>query len=181
MVGDVTKQVFCVSCHVPKYFYVDETRRCIQCDDHFTFSGSEQKYWYEVRKFNFSSVPVRCARCRKLRRSEHALREQIAQSKKAVQAVPTDPSAHLAVARAIVEYHERTGAGRLDEAVAAARQATKLWPTAPDAALWEGIAHARAGRTKRARECLSRFLESAVSAEPGLTAKARTYLTQAST
>jgi hypothetical protein len=46
--GDVMKQVLCASCHVPKYFYVDETRRCAQCGERFTFSGKEQKYWYEV-------------------------------------------------------------------------------------------------------------------------------------
>ena len=41
--------------------------------------------------------------------------------------------------RAIVECHERTGAARLDEAVATARTAARLWRDAPDASLWEGI------------------------------------------
>lgn len=133
--GEVTRQVFCTAHHVPKYFYVDETRTCIQCSDRFTFSGAEQKYWYETRKFNFSSLPVRCPKCRRLRRSEHALREQIARAKLAAKTSPDDPSAQLAVARAIVEYHERTGAGQLAEAVAAARRAMSLWPDSPDASL----------------------------------------------
>jgi hypothetical protein len=79
--GDVSKQVFCSACHEPKYFYVDETRTCVQCGSRFTFSAAEQKYWYETRKFNFSSIPIRCKNCRRLRRSEHALREQIARAR----------------------------------------------------------------------------------------------------
>src|SRR6185295_15562377 len=46
--ADVGQQVF-YEWHVPKYFYVDEARRCMQCDEPFTFSAKEQKYWYEVR------------------------------------------------------------------------------------------------------------------------------------
>jgi hypothetical protein len=176
--GDVSKQVFCSACHEPKYFYVDETRTCVQCGSRFTFGGAEQKYWYETRKFNFSSIPIRCKNCRRLRRSEHALREQIARARQATQVSPTDPSAYLALAQAIVEYHERTDAGRLDEAVAAARKASKLWRDAPDATLWEGIAHARSGRAKQARECLSKFLSRSGGTHGSLQAKAQTYLVQ---
>jgi len=175
---DVSKQVFCSACHEPKYFYVDETRTCVQCGSRFTFSGAEQKYWYETRKFNFSSVPVRCKTCRRLRRSEHAMREQIARAKQATRDAPTDPNGHLALARAIVEYHERTGAASLDDAVAAARKAAKLWRDAPDASLWEGIAHSRAGRPKQARERLSQFLNRAKNVHVSLVAKAREYLAQ---
>jgi hypothetical protein len=176
--GDVSKQVFCSACHEPKYFYVDETRTCVQCGSRFTFSGTEQKYWYETRKFNFSSVPIRCKNCRRLRRSEHAMREEIARARQATRDAPTDPSAHLALARAIVEYHERTGAARLADAVAAARKAAKLWRDAPDASLWEGVAHARAGRAKQARERLSEFLNRAQNVHASLVAKAREYLAQ---
>src|SRR5262245_26577369 len=107
--GDVSKQVFCSACHDPKYFYVDEMRTCVQCGTRFTFSASEQKFWYETLRFNFSSVPIRCKTCRRLKRSEHALREQIALARQATRQAPDDPAAHLAVAKAIVEYHERTG------------------------------------------------------------------------
>lgn len=176
--GDVSKQVYCTVCHVPKYFYVDETRTCVQCGSRFTFSGAEQKYWYETRKFNFSSVPIRCKGCRRLRRSEHAMREQIALARQATLSTPSDPSTHLALAQAIVEYHERTGAGRLDDAVAAARRAGKLWRDAPDASLWEGVAHARAGRAKQARERLSEFLNRAPSTHASLRAKAQHYLAE---
>lgn len=140
--GDVEKQVFC-EYYVPKYFYVDETRRCFQCGNEFIFSAREQKYWYETRKFNFHSVPIRCASCRRQRRSEHALREQVGSARRAVEADSQDPAAHLALARAIVELHERTGTGGLDEAIAAARKAARLWPNAPGAADLEARARAR--------------------------------------
>jgi hypothetical protein len=79
--GDVRKQVYCPWHHVPKYFYVDHEDECIQCGNRFTFRATEQKYWYETLKFNFRSVPIRCLDCRRQRRSEHALREQIARTK----------------------------------------------------------------------------------------------------
>jgi tetratricopeptide (TPR) repeat protein len=129
-------------------------------------------------KFNFCSVPIRCQACRRLRRSEHAMREQIARARQATQNAPADPGAHLALARAIVEYHERTGDGRLDDAVAAARKAARLWRDAPDASLWEGIAHARAGRVRQAHECLSEFLNRAPSTHRSLHVKAREYLSR---
>jgi len=174
----VSKQTFCRACHDPKYFYVDETRTCIQCGSDFTFSAAEQKYWYETRQFNFASVPIRCKRCRRQRRTEHAMREQIARARQAARDAPTDPEVQLALARAIVEYHERTDAGRLDDAVAAARKAAKLWPEAPDASLWEGIAHARAGRAKQARERLAQFVSRDARAPASLILKAEEYLAQ---
>src|SRR4030095_14215073 len=79
--GNVFKQVFCPAHHTPKYFYVDEEQQCIQCGNSFVFNGTEQKYWYDTLKFNFSSIPIRCISCRRERRSEHALREQIARAK----------------------------------------------------------------------------------------------------
>jgi tetratricopeptide (TPR) repeat protein len=178
--GDVAKQVFCPMCHVPKYFYIDERRTCVQCGDLFTFEASEQKYWYERLKFNFYSLPIRCPSCRRARRSDRALNQQLATAKAALRDSPEDPAAHLAFARAIVEYHERTGHGRLEDAVASCRRAAKLWPQAPDASLWEGIAHARAGRTVRARECLMHFLNSDASKHKTWIAKAKDYLNKSS-
>ncbi|SRR6266542_1793243 len=90
--GDVSKQVFCSACHVPKYFYVDEQSQCLQCGRSFTFGATEQKYWYETLKFNFHSAAVRCPDCRRLRRSERALREQIAHGRAAITSAPDDPA-----------------------------------------------------------------------------------------
>jgi hypothetical protein len=114
--GDVSKQVFCTACHTPKYFFVDEERQCIQCGNAFIFTGSEQKYWYETLKFNFSSIPIRCVSCRRERRSEQALRQQIARAKAEIGS--EDPAPYLALARAIIEYHEKTEHGDLNQAIA---------------------------------------------------------------
>jgi Probable zinc-ribbon domain len=140
--GDVSRQDFCTACHTPKYFYVDERHRCIQCGDDFMFTGREQKYWYETRRFNFCSVPIRCPRCRRRRRTEHALREQVAVARHAVESDAGDPAAHLALARAIVELQERTGTGRLEVAIAAARKAAKLWRGSVEAMTLEARARA---------------------------------------
>jgi Probable zinc-ribbon domain len=156
--GDVARQVFCPAHHVPKYFYIDEPRTCIQCAQRFVFRAEEQKYWYETLKFNFASVPVRCLGCRRSRRSERALREQMAAARTDLRQRPTDPAGYLALARSIVEYHERTRQGDLDAAIAAARKAASLWPDTSEPALWEGVAHARAGRAAKARINLERFL-----------------------
>lgn len=156
--GNVQNQAFCSACHCPKYFYVDEERQCVQCGENFTFQAAEQKYWYENLKFNFSSVPIRCLRCRRLRRSEHALREQIARARAHVREGRSDPAAHLALARALVEYHVRTNQGDLTLAIASARRARRLWPEAPEPLYWEGIAQARSKRSAKARESLTAFL-----------------------
>lgn len=156
--GNVRNQVFCSACHVPKYFYVDEERKCVQCGENFTFRAAEQKYWYENLKFHFSSVPVRCLRCRRLRRSQHALREQIARARAHVREAGSDPAAHLALARALVEYHARTNQGDLTAAIASARRARRLWPEAPEPLYWEGMAQARARHSAKARESLLAFL-----------------------
>ena len=172
--GDVRKQNYCAAHHYPKYFYVDEPRECIQCGDAFIFHASEQKYWYETLKFNFSSIPVRCIKCRRERRSEHSLREQIARAKANIPS--NDPAAYIALARAIVEYHEKTELGDLNEAIAAARKAQSLWPEAAEPSLWEGIAHARAARPAKARLALTRFLASAENTPATLRRRAESYL-----
>lgn len=154
--GDVRKQEYCPAHHTPKYFYVDEDCDCIQCGKGFIFHAREQKYWYETLKFNFSSIPIRCLQCRRERRTDHALREQIARAKAEVG--ETNPAAYLALARAIVEYHERTKQGDLNQAIAAARKAEALWPESSEPGLWEGIAQALAGRRQKAQAALNSFL-----------------------
>jgi putative zinc ribbon protein len=172
--GDVRKQVFCPAHHDPKYFYVDEDRQCIQCGKDFIFHAKEQKYWYEALKFNFSSIPIRCLQCRRERRSEHALREQIARAKADVRA--KNPAGHIALARAIVEYHERTKQGNLNEAIAASRKAAALWPNSSEPYLWEGIAQALSGRRDKAQISLKTFLFKTPNAPLALRNKAHNYL-----
>ena len=172
--GDVKKQNYCAAHHTPKYFYLDESHTCIQCGNDFAFRAEEQKYWYETLKFNFSSIPIRCPQCRRARRSEHALREQIARAKADIRA--KNPAGHIALARAIVEYHERTEHGDLSEAIGAARKAAELWPESVEPSLWEGIAHALSGRHDKARVTLTSFLSQARKVPGAWRTKAEKYL-----
>jgi hypothetical protein len=175
--GDVTRQVYC--CDVPKYFYVDEGRHCVQCGQDFVFAAREQKYWYESLQFNFSSVPVRCPACRRQRRSAAAVGRQTGLARRATETSPADPAAWLSLARALVEAHERTGHANLDEAIGAARRCAGLWPERAEPLLWEGVAQARSRRPARARACLLRFLERRQGVGRLLT-KARHYLDEVS-
>jgi hypothetical protein len=159
--GDVRKQHYCPVCHVPKYFYQDITKTCLQCGADFVFSASEQKYWYESLKFHFDSVAVRCAECRKKRRSEKNLQAQIAESKAMLKKSPDDPALLLSFATALIRCHERVGQGDLNEAIAAARQSQKHWPDSLEPLFWEGLAHYLAGRLKKAEVLLRRYLELA--------------------
>lgn len=175
--GDVRRQHFRGMCHVPRYFYVDEERVCAQCGRAFTFTGREQKHWYEKLCFPFDSVPVRCLACRRQRRTASALREELARTRAAVQERPDDPAAWLALARALVELHTRTGAGRLDDAVAASRKAQRLWPEAVEGLYWEARAQAGLGREPKARDAFARFLAVPAGRKRyAMAAEARAYL-----
>lgn len=174
--GNPRSQSFCAACHVPRYFFVDEDRTCVQCGRPFVFGAAEQKHWYEKLKFHFGSVPVRCLDCRRLRRSERALRGQIASAGAQLRQSPADPAAHLAVAQAIVELHVRSGRGQLDQAIAAARRAAELWPHAVEPRYWEAVAQSRAGRRARALALIAAVVERAGALRPSLRERARILL-----
>src|SRR5262249_10185870 len=124
--GDITRQVYC--CDTPRYFYVDEPRTCVQCRRPFVFGAAEQKFWYETMRFNFASTAVRCVECRRQRRSDRALREQMAAAVAAVEAAPVEPAALLALAETTIAFVRRFGQGQLDRALAAVRQARQRRP-----------------------------------------------------
>jgi hypothetical protein len=156
--GDPSKQVFCTVHHVPKYFYVDETRACLDCGSNFVFEATEQRFWYETLKFNFNSVAVRCRSCRRRRRSVNALNSQVAAARAAASSEGSSPTAYLDLAEALVRLHQRTGHGSLDDAVAAARRARDLWKQSAEPDFWEGLAHHLAGRDHRAEDLLRSFV-----------------------
>jgi hypothetical protein len=163
--GDPSKQVFCSVHLVPKYFFVDERRVCVDCDEEFLFGAAEQRYWYETLKFNFGSVAIRCPRCRKRQRRQSTLNAQVAAARAALEADPDSPTAHLDLAESLVLLHRQSGQGRLSDAVAAARRVRELWPQNAEADLWEGLAHAQAGRLARARTLLQAFMSRASSVQ----------------
>ncbi len=156
--GEPRRQLYCHD--VPKYFYVDEPRTCLQCKQPFVFGAKEQKYWYETLKFNFASHAVRCLACRKLRRTEDALRQALARVLKDLESHPKDAGLLLELARTTVDYRERTGEGDLDRAIAACRVARDEHPV-PESLYWEGRCQSLAGRTAKARACFTEFLEQA--------------------
>lgn len=157
--GDITKQNFCLE--TPYYFYVDKRNTCIQCRQEFLFSAQEQKYWYESLGFSQNSLAVRCKVCRRQRRSEASIRHQVSVAKAAARAEPRNPTAHVEVARTLFTLHTRLGAGRLDDAIAAARKAIRLNPRRYDALFWEAACQQAAGRKRTADKLFAKFIELA--------------------
>ena len=164
--GDPHKQLGIGAFDVPRYFYLDQERCCVQCREQFVFSGREQKYWYESLGFNFASRAIRCLECRRKRRSDKALHHAVADAKQQLVDRPEDPAALLALAEALVELHARTGFGKLQEAIAAARKARRLLAEGPAADrassyYWEGRAQDLRGMEDKARAALERFVADA--------------------
>lgn len=146
-------QIFC--CSGPKLWYEDDDRTCVQCGLSFTFSASEQRYWYETLAFHESSTAIRCLRCRKARRSRKALHAQLAMALRATEALPKDPHRWLELARVTAEL----GRGDRARAISAARRAWRLSKEQlPEALFWEANLQRAAGRDAKALELEERFL-----------------------
>lgn len=180
--GDVYQQHFCPICHIPRYFYVDQERSCVECGRDFVFAASEQKYWYEKLQFHFDSVPIRCPECRRKQRSRKALNIALSRAKSGFKEKPDDPARALAVAEALVRLNEHTGEGDLKEAVALARKAgrsaAKARSLQAQALFWEGKAQALLGRHDRATALFQEALEALPANKRGaiLRAEAEWYL-----
>ena len=159
--GDILKQAYCGSFHVPRYFYVDIDKLCVQCAEAFVFGAAEQKFWYESLGFRLDSTAIRCRRCRRRQRTIRALNAQIAAVRRGLQGAPEDPSLLLSLAEALVRYHQRRGEGSLEDAVAAARKASKLWPENAEPLFWEGLALCRGGFEEKGSGVLWDFLRRA--------------------
>ncbi|HEV2845685.1 MAG TPA: zinc-ribbon domain-containing protein [Thermoanaerobaculia bacterium] len=184
--GDVAKQHFCPICHVPRYFYVDQERPCVECGRDFVFSAREQKYWYEDLRFHFDSVAIRCPECRRKQRTRKTLNAAVARAKSRLAAEPADPERALAVAEALVRLNEHTGEGDLKEALALARKAgrsaSKGRSLQAEAHFWEGKAQVLLGRHDRATPLFQAALEALPTNKrrASLRAEAGWYLSTAS-
>jgi hypothetical protein len=64
--ADVSKQNYTV---VPRHWYISAVIPCSECGEEFTFTASEQRFWYEDRAFYVDSFPNRCVECRKRKRA----------------------------------------------------------------------------------------------------------------
>jgi hypothetical protein len=71
--ADISKQHYTIC---PRYWYVDATFMCSDCGREFVFSASEQKFWYEDKRFWIDSLPKRCVKCRKAERTRLELRKR---------------------------------------------------------------------------------------------------------
>jgi hypothetical protein len=166
--GDVRKQSFCRMCYEPRYYYLDIARVCAQCGCNFVFRAVEQKLWCETLGFYHGGLAIRCLPCRRKRRSLKALHLQLTEAKKNAQLNPERADSQLALAEALVRYHQRHHAGSLADALAAARKARRLLRghsarELRETLFWEGMAHALAGRSDRARERLLEFVDSGIA------------------
>ncbi len=182
--GDPNQQHFCPMCNVPRYFFVDQERRCVECGHEFVFSASEQKFWYEDLKFHFDSVAIRCQDCRRKQRSKKNLHAAVARAKSKLAESPLDPVRALAVAEALVRLREHTGEGDLEEAIGLSRKAKQGGATITGlegkALFWEGKAQALLERHDRAEPLLRAALETLPGSKEGasLRSEAEWYLNQ---
>lgn len=155
VLGDLDQQHFCPMCHLPRFFYLDQTRQCAECGRDFVFSGKEQKFWYEELKFHFDSVAIRCLDCRRRQRTRNGLNSALSRAKRRVAEEPLNPICQLKLAEALVRLYEHTGHGDLTEAIAAARKASRSPGRTEshrgEALFWEAMAQANLGREERAR------------------------------
>lgn len=71
--ADISRQNYSVC---PRYWYVDATFNCADCGKEFTFSASEQRFWFEDMFFWVDSRPKRCVPCRKAERADVELRKR---------------------------------------------------------------------------------------------------------
>ena len=158
VVGDPSKQDFCWAHHMPKYFYVDEEKVCVQCGQPFTFTAHEQKFWYETLRFNFCSTAIRCRRCRRQRRNGRSLQNQLTEAFRLADEQPDDPNALVTLARTTAEYFEYFQRGKLDQGIAAARRAFKIAPSLHEALYWEAVCQEAAGHKRKAQALYEAFI-----------------------
>ncbi len=162
ILGDPTRQNFGIG--PPQLYYVDRQKRCESCARDFVFSAKEQQYWYEQLGFIRDSTAKDCAPCRKERRAEKKLMAQLRAAIEACRATPT-ARAHLDVARATWALREQGLGGNIDRAIGAARAAYRLDSKQVEALFWEARLQELAGRLRRAKETMQRFIDASAGAK----------------
>ncbi len=75
LTSEIEKQKFCD--YPPYLMYFDKIRECEKCNDSFTFSKEEQKYWYEELEFWVQSIPKNCKDCRKKIRKKKSVNTEL--------------------------------------------------------------------------------------------------------
>jgi hypothetical protein len=62
---------------VGRGYYVDRPFRCVDCGKEEIWTGTQQKWWYEVAKGFVYSTAVRCRICRRKKRDQSAKSRRI--------------------------------------------------------------------------------------------------------
>src|SRR6266576_2774653 len=62
---------------VTRGYYVDIPFRCVDCGKEEMWTGSQQKWWYEVAKGFAYSTAIRCRACRRKRREQSTASRRI--------------------------------------------------------------------------------------------------------
>ena len=62
---------------VQRGYYIDRPLRCIDCGKQEIWTGSQQKWWYEVAKGFDYSTAVRCRPCRRKERARRTDARQV--------------------------------------------------------------------------------------------------------
>jgi transposase-like protein len=70
----------------PKFWYVDQRFRCVDCGTSELWTAEAQRWWFEVAKGPIYSEAIRCSACRKAwqeqpGRVSHAKRQERMQNK----------------------------------------------------------------------------------------------------
>lgn len=73
--ADFSKQLYLD--YDPYLAYVDRSKICKTCGDHFVFTKSEQKFWYEDLQFWVQVQPNNCQSCRKEIRHQKNLNSEL--------------------------------------------------------------------------------------------------------
>ena len=58
---------------VQRGYYVDRPFRCVDCGKEEVWTGTQQKWWYEVAKGGVLTIATRCRACRKIHREQKEL------------------------------------------------------------------------------------------------------------
>ena len=75
LIADFSKQLYLD--YDPYLAYVDRSKICKTCGDHFVFTKSEQKFWYEDLQFWVQVQPNNCQSCRKEIRHQKNLNSEL--------------------------------------------------------------------------------------------------------
>lgn len=80
------------------YAYWDRPGICQDCGEAFIFSASEQRYWYEIRKFIIDSHPKQCPRCRRRRRVRKGALLEVSRLMRALNGAAAGPALWIQLA-----------------------------------------------------------------------------------